>query len=63
MKLKSGAKYVIGITIKVIKLKTYKGVKISKQITTQNRRVTLQREKKMNFGIKMACALNPNSAS
>lgn len=33
MKLKSAVVYVIGSTIEVIKLKTYKGINILKQIT------------------------------
>lgn len=47
MKLKSAAKYVIRITIKVIKLKTYKSESI--KTTTQTRCVMLQNGRKMNF--------------
>lgn len=47
MKLKSAAKYVIRITIKVIKLKTYKNESI--KTTTQTRCVMLQNGRKMNF--------------
>lgn len=42
----------IGSTIKVIKLKASKGVKVIRQIKTPNRCATQQSEKKMNFEIK-----------
>lgn len=47
MKLISAAKYVIRITIKVIKLKTYKSENI--KTTTQTRYVMLQNVRKINF--------------
>lgn len=50
MKLKSAAKYVIRITIKVIKLKTYLVQKCETiKTTTQTRCVMLQNGRKMNF--------------
>lgn len=47
MKLKSAAKYMIRITIKVLKLKTYKSESI--KTTTQTKCVMQQNGKKMNF--------------